>query len=199
MQIKYAFLLLLFFIAAKGQSQESEQATEDVTKITFLNPGFSYEKSIGKKTTLQGHFFLKAITSFEFFDPEYSSRYYIDPALQLQYRYYYNYNKRQEKDKRTARNSMNYISPTLHSFFSKSAIFFNQPEEEKRRLVTTLGAVWGLQRNGEKRFSFDFNIGFGYRFGTTTTVYSSSYSSKTIEGQLTTLGELNLGFWLNRN
>ena len=123
----------------------------------------------------------------------------LDPALTLGYRFYYNYNKREEKGKRTAMNSLNYLSPVFETSYSKNAISSDYLVEEKRRLMNTVGLVWGIQRNYMKRFSLDLQLGAGYLFA--NSMESGSGSGNTIHkmaGRATTIGRLSLGIWLNR-
>ncbi|MCW3118161.1 MAG: hypothetical protein JWM28_2243 [Chitinophagaceae bacterium] len=57
------FFPALFLLAINGRSQESDKAsTADIFKVTFFNPGISYEKGIGKFQTLYAQAFLN--TSF---------------------------------------------------------------------------------------------------------------------------------------
>ncbi|HEX8356025.1 MAG TPA: hypothetical protein VF610_01370 [Segetibacter sp.] len=185
-------------ISCSAQQKETDNVT-DVSKITFLNPGVSYEKRIGKLQTLYGQVFMA--TSFGF---GYSSSMgstsiiYIDPAATLQYRYYYNFKKREAKDKRTELNSGNYVCSILETTFSKHAISLAYYHERNRRLLNTLGIAWGFQRNYSRRFSLDLNLGLGYLYTRATTgEFFGEYVTKNV-GQLTSVGQLNLGFWLNK-
>ena len=157
------FLIVIYIFPIKSFSQEKVYTTR-VTKLTFFNPGVSYEQPIGPKQTLYGQLFMN--TSFSY---SYSSSLgsdfllYIDPASTLQYRYYYNGNKRVLKGKRTQMNSMNYVNAVFEANFS-SRPFHTNPIETHRRFINSLGLAWGLQRNYPKRFSLDLYFGFGYVF-----------------------------------
>jgi hypothetical protein len=193
-------LPLLLVISMNCFSQDKETAgIVDVTKATFLDPGISYEKAIGKLQSLYGQAFMS--TSFSV---GYSSALGtttslgFDPALTVQYRYYYNYARRQQKGKRTEMNSLNYIGPAIGTVFSKNRISASDYPETSRRPINTIGLVWGFQRNYEKRFSLDLNLGFGYLFTTATTRGPADEPIKKHVGQFSTLGQLNLGFWLNK-
>ena len=200
MQIKTLAILFSLVISINCFSQKIIQTDiVDITKATFLKPGISYEKRIGKFQSIVGQAFMN--TSFSI---GYSSSFGItsnitfDPALSFQYRYYYNYDRRQNKGKRTEMNSLNYLSPTFVTIFSKNAISTSHYFENNRRPINTAGIVWGIQRNYRKHFSLDFNAGVGYLF---TTAILPDNTGKTIKqnvGRLSTLGQLNLGFWLNR-
>jgi hypothetical protein len=98
---KNIFFLLLPLISTHCFSQNIEESElSNVTKATFLNPGISYEKKIGKFQSLYAQAFMN--TSFGL---GYSSSLgntsfiYFDPALAVQYRYYYNFAKREAKGK----------------------------------------------------------------------------------------------------
>ena len=191
-------LLLLFLgsLCASGFAQD--QLTTDVTRVSFLSPGVSYEKSIGRAQTIQARAFMATSFSFSYSMALGSDWYFhSDPALSLQYRYYYNHKARQQKEKRTAMNSMNYVAPLFETLFSKNRIDMDHPLEKSRRAIHTAGVVWGLQRNYEKRFSLDLQLGAGYQF-THVTAQGTDESVKYKVGNFTTIGQLTLGFWLNK-
>jgi hypothetical protein len=50
-----------------------------------------------------------------------------------------------------------------------------------------------LQRNFEKHFSVDLNLGLGY-LSSKETIYTTRAETVNV-GQLTFLGQLNIGFW----
>ena len=192
--------LLLSFTAVFCQEKNEGGDVTDIAKITFLNPGFSYEKRIGKFQTL----YLQAFMNTS--DTKTSSTYgpdtydfYFDPAITAQYRYYYNSKRREEKGLRTSMNNLNYIGPVYQVFFSRIPFtLYTKPAE--RRAVQFAGAVWGIQRNYSKaRFALDINVGPGVLF-TKTTFYDSFNDINTTisQSQFTVYSQLNLGFWLNK-
>lgn len=196
--MKRTILLLISFCGFFTSAFAQDQITTDVTKLTFLNPGVSYEKSIGNKSTLHGHLFLNTSVEYSYSDAfggDFNASF--DPALLVQYRYYYNYKQRTQKEKRTAMNSMNYISPTFQTSLSKARVSTDHLWEEERRPINVMGMVWGLQRNYEKRFSLDLNLGLGYLF-TTVQLYGTERPEKRNFSMVTMMGQFNLGFWLNK-
>lgn len=198
MRLQKILLLLLCGSSLSGFAQSESTITTDVTKITFLNPGIGYEKSIGNGHTLHAQAFINASVEYTYsnsFGGDFSASF--DPALLVQYRYYYNYRQRQDNGKRTEMNSMNYISPTFQTVLSKNRVSTDHALEMERRPINAAGVVWGLQRNYEKRFSLDLNLGLGYLF-TTTTLQGGPQPVKENVGMLTMMGQLNLGFWLNK-
>jgi hypothetical protein len=195
-------VLILLNINSFGQKQSriKNDDVTDVLKVTFLNPGIGYEKRIGKFQTLAGQLFMNTSTSFSntaFVRNELTL--YFDPALSLQYRYYYNYKRRSDNDKRTDMNSMNYLAASYEVFFSKANLTELYSPEIDRRPIQNIGIVWGIQRNYKKRFSLDLNLGLGYLSAKATTYNFSLNSTTSITtGQVSFLGQLNLGFWLNK-
>lgn len=152
----------------------------------------SYEKSIGPLQTLQAHAFINTSFSFNYSLALGSGwQLYFDPGLSVQYRYYYNYKARQRKGKRTEMNSMNYIAPMFETILSKNRIDMGYPIEKSRRPIHTAGLVWGLQRNYEKRFSLDLQLGAGYVF-TKVTAQGTDENVKFKVGNFTTIGGLKL-------
>jgi hypothetical protein len=198
-QTKFHFYLF-FLVSTTCFSQEKADADiTDVTKITFFNPGFSYEGRIGKFQSLYAQAFMNTSAYFSYSDYfGTNAGIYFDPALTLQYRYYYNYNKRDAKSKRTEMNSLNYLSVIALSILSKSGISSSAVDENHRRPVTTIGIVWGFQRNYPKRFSLDLNLGVGYLFGKETVLDDTGQYITRNRGQFTTTSQFNLGFWLNK-
>jgi hypothetical protein len=189
--------LLFACLALKSYSQETEVTS--VIKATILNPGVSYEQKIGTFTTAYAQFFMNT-SSYTWTDSynEVHMKLYFDPAVTLQGRFYYNARKRQEKEKRTEMNSMNYFALVGESIFSKIPLTDSEPEEDKRRAVNQLGLCWGLQRNNEGRFSIDLYFGLGFRFSSYTTNNAYFESEKVNVSEAALMGQLNIGFWLNK-
>jgi transposase-like protein len=199
MQINKVFLFIILLSLSTKSFSQSKSTLNDIVKVTFLNPGVSYEKVITKNQTLFGQAFMNTSLSVGYSGAlGNTSKIYLEPAFTLQYRYYYNYNRRENKGKRTAMNSLNYLSPVLETVFSKKAILSNSYFEDKPRAINKLGVVWGFQRNYKSRFSLDLNIGLSYLFSTAkTNDYYGNIVTKNIN-RVSTLSQLNLGFWLNK-
>ena len=104
---KALFTFLLFSPLAYYLPCMAQEVT-DVTKITFLDPGVSYEKAIGKNQAIYGHAFFAASFAAGF-SSSLGTRtsFKLEPAVAVQYRYYYNFANRQAKNKRTEMNSLN--------------------------------------------------------------------------------------------
>ena len=200
MQFNRTPLFLLIFISTNCFCQGKTQPDiTDVTKVTFFNPGFSYEKRMGKFQSLYAQAFMSTSFAVGFSDAlGFSSSIHFDPAFTLQYRYYYNSAQRQAKGKRTEMNSLNYVSAIFQTVFSNVNISSSYLPEEKNRAVNILGVAWGFQRNYKKRFSLDLNLGIGYLFTTATTTDNGGQNNTRNVGQVTTTSRLNLGFWLNK-
>lgn len=192
------FLLLVILISANCFSQKDINTDiRNVTKITFFNPGVSYEMKIGKLQSLYAQAFLS--TSFYLgYSSSLGSTSGINmyPALALQYRYYYNAARRKAKGKRTEMNSLNYVSALVETDFYKENVSSNG--EKQLRASKIFGVVWGFQRNYQKRFSLDLNLGVSYVYSKETTIDDAGqYTTKNV-GEFTNIGQIGLGFWLNR-
>lgn len=196
------FFILLLFPGLLCFSQEKTQAdVRNLTKITFLDPGFIYEARVGKLQSLSAQAFMRTSAYFSWSSSLGSnSGIYFDPAAAVQYRYYYNAANREAKSKRTEMNSMNYVGAVFETVFTAAAQEEGNLQEDHRRPVPSMGVVWGLQRNGEKRFSFDLNLGLGYLFARGTVYkFDGSFDTQTVRvSKFTGMGQLSLGFWLNR-
>ena len=95
-------------------------------------------------------------------------------------------------------NSLNYLSPTFETIFSKNAIFTSHYGEYYRRPINTVGLVWGMQRNCKSRFRVDYNVGLGYLFTTAILPNNNGQTVRENIGKFSSLGQLSLGFWLNK-
>jgi hypothetical protein len=199
--MRFLFIMLLIPTCfCHAQSKTGTDVT-NITKLTFLNPGISYEARVGKLQTVYVQSFMNTSAYFSYSSSiGSSSGVFFDPAATAQYRYYYNATARQAKGKRTEMNSMNYFAGVAETIFTRSAADDNNLKELDRRPVTTIGLAWGIQRNGLKRFSLDLNLGIGYLFAKGT-VYNSDYTNETRSvnvSKISGIGQINLGFWLNK-
>jgi hypothetical protein len=194
------FVAAFLFFSTASYTQESEplQQTTDVTTLTFLSPGIGYEKAINKFTTLYGSFSLYPTFYYWSGFGGSETHFHLDPGLTLQYRYYYNFYGRSERGRRTDMNSANYIAPVLSVVFTKNSVSDSDYGEVDRRAITTLGGVWGMQRNYRKRFSLDLNLGIGYYFTKGTTLDGGGNLIKVNREDFTYMGGLSLGFWINK-
>jgi hypothetical protein len=192
---------LILFLTSTSCFAQDDQPPDitDVSKVTFVNPGFSYEKRVARFQSLLGHAYMSPSIYLGYSSSLGNmSSIYFDPAVALQYRYYYNSRKRSEKGKRTEMNSLNYIAAAEDLSFSRNAISSSYYVETNRRPMNRFGLVWGLQRNRPKRFSVDFNIGAGYLMARSTSQNTSGEYITSNEGVFTFLGQLTIGLWLNK-
>ena len=118
------------------------------------------------------------------------------PALSLQYRYYHNSTKRNAKGKRTEMNSLNYISAIAEMVFFKETVSSNGDTDI--RSLNSFGIAWGISRNYQKRFSLDLSAGPGYVYAKRTTIDDFGEYITRNEGEITVVGQISLGFWLNK-
>jgi hypothetical protein len=191
-------LLLLATVAAFSQQDETD--VTNVTKVTIINPGLSYEARIGKFQTLYMQGFMSMSGYFSYSDAlGTESAFYFDPAADIQYRYYYNGRKRFEMEKRTEMNSMNYVTVMSEFIFSKMRLTTDYIDESKRRAISRFGVGWGFQRNYAQHFSLDLNLGLGYLLSKGTSYnWNGQLTTKTISTP-TFMGQFNIGFWLNKS
>lgn len=199
MKTKLYSLTVLFFSMTNCFAQKTDTTDiSNLTKISFLNPGVSYEMRVGKFQSiyargfmsLSGHAFYSSSFGFE-------SRFSFGPALAVQYRYYYNAEHRKAKGKQAEINNMNYLSPAFETIFSRNSISIYSGNY-KQGAINQLGLVWGIQRNYPRHFSLDLNLGPGWLFakGTAYNAAGQSISSKISE--FTIMSQFTLGFWLNK-
>jgi len=188
-----------FFYGKRQRGDTTGVRTTDVAALSFLSPECSYEKCIGKNSTLHGSFYLNPAFSYRhsYFTGS-ETDFHVDPGFSFQYRYYYNFYGRSARGKQTNQNSANYIAPSFSILFSKDPVSNSDFREADRRAITTAGAVWGMQRNYRKRFSLDFNVGMGYYFAKGTTQDVNGNLVKVDHKSWEILLGLRLGFWINK-
>src|SRR6187431_2530346 len=193
---KIPFLLLLVAATNCFSQNETETDIRDVTKLNSFDPGISYEKRIGRMQSLTAQAFLSTSIYIGYSDAlGNTSSIDVYPALSLQYRYYYNAAKRDAKGKRTEMNSLNYVTAIAEVDFYREYV---SPTEKDIRALNVFGIAWGFQRNYPKRFSLDLSFGLGYVFTKQTTInYAGEYITENT-GNLTNIGQIGLGFWLNK-
>jgi hypothetical protein len=192
--------ILFLTVSVKSFSRLSDPpVVTNITRATFFAPGISYEKGVGKSQTVLGNVFLATSFSFGYSSSlGTTSDFSFDPALAFQYRYYYNNKQRMTKGKRTEKNSLNYLSIIAETNFTRNSLSSSYLIEEDRRPVYDIGIAWGFQRNYLRRLSFDLNIGAGYVYASNTKFNEFGQAAKVNSGEISSIGKLSLGFWLNK-
>lgn len=159
---KTACLLAFLLLAARCLSQDSlAPDVTNITRVTFLSPGLSHEVRLARAQTLYVHPSLSVSASW---GSTFGFRTQAEPSLAVHYRRYYNLEKRVARGRSASRNSGNYVAAIYDVTFTRDAVAPSQLQEIDRRPVHLLGAAWGLQRNGHKRFCLDLNLGAVYLF-----------------------------------
>lgn len=151
-------LLLCFFIASIGIAQSGKNVENHQLTLNILLPGIVYEQGISQNSTITA----EATMGFAYRESDFvESGFGIFPIGRLQYRHYYNFDRRLDKGKRIAGNTGNYIAPTIAIQGGKAII---GDLDYVSDYFGGVGAVYGLQRTGQKGFQFRFEIGPGYFF-----------------------------------
>jgi hypothetical protein len=193
------FASLLVHCAAFAQDTASTGLVP-ITRVLLLSPGISHEIPTGKAQSLYLNPYLAISAEWGYSSAlGYHSEVIADPALALQYRLYYNRERRAEKGRRIARNSGNYLAGIYEVYFSKTAMWKEHVDEEDRRPVHVVGAIWGMQRHGAKRFSLDLHGGVGYLYTRGTAWDDDATRWKTVhKGDIAPMINVNIGFWLGK-
>lgn len=124
---------------------------------------------------------------------------HAEPSLAGHYRYYYNLEKRVAKGKSTRRNSGNYLAALYDVTFTRSKVDPDHLAEINRRPVHRLGGIWGLQRNGHKRFCLDLQLGAVYLFARGTDWNSADQKWERVAVAYSSFfSTISLGFWLGK-
>jgi uncharacterized protein YcfL len=116
---------------------------DNFISLNFLLPGMSYERKIGKKSTLYSSISLTLSSSesrvqsnsFQFIE----KRLNINPILDVNYRNYYNFEKRVNQGKSVNHNSGNYVGFAVNYIFNP----INQPDKPRHNELSA-GPIWGV-------------------------------------------------------
>ncbi|RYD91576.1 MAG: hypothetical protein EOP50_14080 [Sphingobacteriales bacterium] len=203
--------LCTFFLfqAAHGQNAartDSSGDIRDLVRITFLNPGISYEKRIGRLQSLVAQVYagvgLRGNNNSSIVGARYNV--YLEPGGSFQYRYYYNYMRRSDKGLRTDHNNLNFVGPIYQLYSACGGYGGPDYASTESSLLHNIGFVWGFQRNYPKRFSLELGLGIGYMFGDEVYyTYSNTPPFQPVRtvrsrNDYTVLGQFSLGFWLGK-
>jgi hypothetical protein len=133
--------------------QQAEDVEQGIFKINFLPISASYEMRVGQYQTMM----LEPGAGFEYSYSSDNTYWNFSPNLGIHYRYYYNFDARNEKGRRTAKNSVNFVGA-----YSRINIYTNYAdfgENSEGYKFMTFGPVWGIQRNYKSHFSLGLMLG----------------------------------------
>lgn len=151
-------LLLCLSIGAIGIAQSAKNVENNQLTLNVLLPGIIYEHGLSQNSTIAA----EATMGFAYVESSFTDDGFgIYPIGRLQYRHYYNFERRLAKGKNIAGNTGNYIAPTVAVQGGK-AIIGNL--DYVSDYFGGIGAVYGLQRTGQKGLQFRFEVGPGYFF-----------------------------------
>ncbi len=186
----------VLLVSLNLSAQETPGATS-VFKIALVDPGISYEQRIGNTQTVALQGVVRSRISLGYSDAiGTTSDIYFDPALNFQYRYYYNFGRRYAMGKNTLRNSANYLTAQTELQWSKRPLHSSGADEADRRLVHSLGAAWGFQRNYNSHISLDIQLGAEYNYGRTTIYPGGANRHYTWHGRFSETIRIQFGLWI---
>ena len=157
--MKTIFSLLLFLSFGVGAIAQSVNNVENQQlTLNVLLPGIIYEHGLSQNSTIAAEMTM----GFAYRESDFvESGFGIYPIGRLQYRHYYNFERRLAKGKNIEGNTGNYIAPTIAIQGGKAIIGdLNYVSD----YFGGIGAVYGLQRTGQKGLQFRFEVGPGYFF-----------------------------------
>ncbi|MBO9632054.1 MAG: hypothetical protein J7578_02975 [Chitinophagaceae bacterium] len=198
--LSLAILIAIFGICQFPRNAFAQaESTENVTALTLFTPGLSYEKSTSRSQSLRLHAYMSPSFSFAYSSSlGTESKFWLDPAIDLQYRFYYNFRKRLEKKARVEKNSANFIAIETGTYFSKKQVSDNYFEEASRRPVNHLALLWGLQRNMPGRFSLNFSAGAGFSWTRSTTQLPTGEKATITSNRFILPVDMGIGIWLGK-
>jgi hypothetical protein len=190
-------LTILLLCQCLNTTAQDTPGAVNVFKIPVVDPGISYEQRIGHRQTMSFQAILRSHISLGYSDAlGTTSDIYFDPSVNVQYRYYYNFDKRSEKGKNTLRNSANYLTALTVLQLSKLPLQTSAPDEPDRRLLHSVGAAWGFQRNYNSHISLDIQLGGEFLYGRTSAFPIGSDIRHTWHGRFSEMIRLQFGFWI---
>ena len=202
--MKSILIKLFFFMSVAATKNcfcqdKANVMLSNITKVTFFNPGISYERRIAKLQSLYAQLFMNTSFSIGYSDAlGTTSDIVFDPAATLQYRYYYNSGRREASGKNTKMNNLNYFSFIVETTVITERILLVDHVEKINPAINKLAITWGLQRNYKSRLSLDLNVGPCYLFARVARQNSTGEFAKENVDDFTIYGQVNLGFWLNK-
>lgn len=150
--------LLFLFIGAVVFAQSTKSVENHQLTLNILLPGIVYEHGLSQNSTIAA----EATMGFAYRESDFiESGFGIYPIGRLQYRHYYNFERRLTKGKNITGNTGNYIAPTIAIQGGKAII---GDLDYISDYFGGVGAVYGLQRTGQKGLQFRFEVGPGYFF-----------------------------------
>lgn len=155
MRFLFFFTILFCFIVTDSFAQSGgEVRASNQLKLDYLTPGITYERAIGKKTTIVGSLHFDVLADMRgaglFPKPKDFSGIGGIPAIGL--RRYYNLPKRVGINRLWRNNSGEY--------FGLMGQYLVNLDTRKGR-TQSLGILWGIQRT-YRRLGFDLSGGVGY-------------------------------------
>jgi hypothetical protein len=186
-------------IVDNAKAQVDAPGAENVFKANLIAPGLSYEKRIGYRQTLVAEAYLAPYFAFSY-SSNFGSDFYfaLMPGVEAAYRYYYNGSRRADKGYTTSLNNMNYFSFVYIPTVTDVAISDAYVDETRKRVVHTIGVVWGFQRNYRNRISLDLYIGPGCMIGKSTDINASGQYYSKVGIAPTIVSTITMGLWLNK-
>jgi putative salt-induced outer membrane protein YdiY len=191
------FLLAITFVCFFRVLTAQVPATQDLLRISLIDPGISYEKAASPKNTVSLHGVLRSRLSVGFSSSQgNTSDLYFDPSVALQFRHYYNLAKRQSQDRRISKNSGNYLVGLTEVLFSKETLKSYHLEKPGRRTLHGFSLGWGFQRNYKSHISLDIQLGVNFRYGRGTYYNHNTEISRTVSGRVSEMIQVRLGCWI---
>ena len=157
-------LFSLCFVNTNLHAQEQTEISDTTTTaITVTNHSISteilaltynYEYALGTKCSVVGRLGLQSGLGY---NSTFGTRYTIHPGISIEPRYYYNLQKREQKGKRTNKNSANYLA--LTSWYILDPIVEHNSTGNSLFLIAP---NWGIRRVYGNAFLLEFNTGISY-------------------------------------
>ena len=152
--MKKTILLICLLITQFGWSQSDSLLKNNQLRLNFINPGFTFEKSISNSSSLL--FQSEIIYGFNVRGNE--TTHLFAPLIETQYRYYYNLKSRKEKQKNISNNSGSYLAAT--TMYGLKPL--NNDNFVSMYDGFTFGALWGFQKTYKSKLNIGAEIGLGY-------------------------------------
>lgn len=152
------FLILLSNLVANAQEISVEKSIFTI-HTGFLGVWFNNESKLSNNVSLKTEIGLEK--DFSVGDHYDGAGFILQPVLTLEPRHYYNFEKRKNSNKKTAKNSGNFVA--LKTSYHPDWFVINLDENTTKTADLAIVPTWGLKRQIGNHFNYEAALGLGYR------------------------------------
>jgi hypothetical protein len=151
-------LSIIFFSNILAQNVSVDKSLWSI-QTGLIGFWINNESKVSNSTVLRAEVGIEA-TSLYFSNQQ--TYYTLNPTIKIEPRWYYNLSKRFKNEKNTTRNAANFVSFQIRIYPQDLVITNNKSVSSvnEQSFIPT----WGLRRNLNKQFNYEFGIGAGLSY-----------------------------------